>query len=83
MYVTDVHLSPGYNRPVCTLQVEFAKQCGTDGTPDKAKIIKRTLFGRMNPYPQRKVMTFNKHQDDFSFIVRYGDLDFLSEEDLE
>jgi len=31
----------------------------------------------MNPFPQKKVMTFNKHFKDFNFNVTYGDLDFL------
>lgn len=61
--------------------VEFEKQTA-ESAEDKPKIVKRTLFGRMNPYPQKKVMTFNKHVKDFSFNVSYGDLSFLSEDDL-
>lgn len=61
--------------------VEFEKQTA-ESTEDKPKIVKRTLFGRMNPYPQKKVMTFNKHVKDFSFNVSYGDLSFLSADDL-
>jgi len=45
------------------------------------KHVKRTLFGSMNPYPQKKILTFNKHQNDFSFHVGYAELDHLS--DLE
>ena len=26
---------------------------------------------RMNPFPQKKIMTFNKHIKDFSFFVNY------------
>ena len=37
----------------------------------------------MNPFPQKKVMTFNKHLKDFDFNVSYGDLDFMSEEEAE
>ncbi|XP_061188994.1 hypoxia up-regulated protein 1-like isoform X1 [Saccostrea echinata] len=62
--------------------VEFEKQTA-ETTEDKPKVVKRTLFGRMNPYPQKKVMTFNKHVKDFSFNVTYGDLSFLSAEDLK
>lgn len=40
--------------------------------------MKRILFGRSNGYPQRKVLTFPKHQSDFSFSVRYADYEFLS-----
>merc|ERR1711936_326375 len=39
----------------------------------------RTLFSRMNPYPQKKIMTFNKHVKDFTFNVNYADLDYLGE----
>ena len=44
--------------------------------------MKRTLFGRNNPYPQKKVMTFNRNNDDFVFYVNYADLDFVDEEFL-
>merc|ERR1712112_121766 len=35
----------------------------------------------MNPFPQKKVMTFNKHTKDFSFDILYSGLEFLSEAD--
>merc|ERR1719244_850410 len=41
------------------------------------KKVRRTLFSRMNPFPQKKIMTFNKHQADFTFNVNYADLDYL------
>lgn len=63
---------------VFPIVVEFEKQRSPEST-DPPKVIRRTLFGRMNPYPQKKVMTFNKHFDDFNFNVTYGDLDFLPE----
>lgn len=44
--------------------------------------IKRTLFGPMNPYPQKKVITFNKHTDDFSFNVNYAELDHIPSNEL-
>lgn len=44
--------------------------------------IKRTLFGPMNPYPQKKVITFNKHTDDFSFYVNYAELDHIPSHEL-
>ena len=47
-----------------------------------SKIVKRVLFGRMQPYPQKKVITFNKHVRDFAFDVSYGDLDFMSPGEL-
>lgn len=45
--------------------------------------IKRTLFGPMNPYPQKKVITFNKHTDDFAFHVNYAELDHIPSNELQ
>ncbi|XP_076438402.1 hypoxia up-regulated protein 1-like isoform X8 [Babylonia areolata] len=71
-HVRDANIYP--------VNVEFEKQkTAEDGQGATARTIKRTLFGRMNPYPQRKVMTFNKHFKDFTFDVRYGDLEFMPE----
>ncbi|XP_041373563.1 hypoxia up-regulated protein 1-like isoform X3 [Gigantopelta aegis] len=61
--------------------VDFEKHRNAEETMDAGRIIRRTLFGRMNPFPQKKVMTFNKHYADFSFTVGYGDLSFLPEQD--
>merc|ERR1712203_1200628 len=47
------------------------------------KKVRRTLFGRMNPYPQKKIMTFNKHQADFTFYVNYADMDYLGKAEVE
>ncbi|XP_066245009.1 hypoxia up-regulated protein 1 [Euwallacea similis] len=46
-------------------------------TKEGIKTVKRTLFGLMNPYPQKKIITFNKHTDDFNFVTNYADLDYL------
>lgn len=46
------------------------------------KQVKRTLFGLMNPYPQKKIITFNKHTSDFTFKVNYAELEYLSEEEI-
>lgn len=46
------------------------------------KIVKRTLFPPMNPYPQKKVLTFNKHNEDFTFFVNYGNTSHLPESEL-
>jgi len=69
------------------LQVEFErarpKEADSPSSSDSAsKIIKRVLFGHMQPYPQKKVITFNKHVKDFSFDVSYGDLEFMSASEL-
>lgn len=47
------------------------------------KQVKRTLFGPMNPYPQRKIITFNKYRHDFTFSVNYADLDHLPQHEIE
>lgn len=36
----------------------------------------------MNPYPQKKVITFNKHTDDFAFNVNYAELDHIPSNEL-
>lgn len=37
----------------------------------------------MNPYPQRKIITFNKHQQDFDFTVGYAELSHLHENEVK
>ncbi|KAF5302060.1 hypothetical protein FQA39_LY19069 [Lamprigera yunnana] len=59
------------------IQVIFERE--TEGT---IKQVKRTLFGVMNPYPQKKIITFNKHTRDFSFSVNYAELDHLPETEI-
>lgn len=61
------------------LQVAFERDPG-DGAA--VKHVKRALFALMNPYPQKKVITFNKHTDDFEFYVNYGDLERYSPEEI-
>ncbi|XP_069750773.1 hypoxia up-regulated protein 1 isoform X2 [Narcine bancroftii] len=63
------------------IQVEFTRSIEEDGMKN-IKHNKRVLFQRMSPYPQRKVITFNRYTDDFEFFVNYGDMSFLSEHDL-
>ncbi|XP_050666772.1 hypoxia up-regulated protein 1 [Leptidea sinapis] len=59
------------------IQVVFTRN--VDGNE---KLIKRTLFGPMNPYPQKKVITFNKHTGDFTFNVNYAELDHIPSNEL-
>lgn len=40
------------------------------------------LFGRMNSFPQKKIITFNKHMNDFDFHVNYAELDYLSASEI-
>lgn len=49
---------------------------------ENKKTVTRTLFGPMNTYPQKKVITFNKHKTDFEFAVNYADLDYLGAEEI-
>ncbi|CAH0560825.1 unnamed protein product [Brassicogethes aeneus] len=46
------------------------------------KHVKRTLFGLMNPYPQKKIITFNKHISDFNFNVNYAELEYLPDNEV-
>lgn len=64
------------------IQVEFTREVEEDDKSRSLKHNKRILFQRMAPYPQRKVITFNRYTDDFEFYVNYGDLTFLSQDDL-
>lgn len=61
------------------VQVTFARE--TEG--GDIKQVKRTLFGVMNPFPQKKIITFNKHKNDFTFSVNYADLDHLPQHEIE
>ncbi|XP_051164816.1 hypoxia up-regulated protein 1 isoform X3 [Leptopilina boulardi] len=50
---------------------------------NKVKQVKRTLFNKMNAFPQKKILTFNKHTEDFEFNVNYADLDHLPAEEIK
>ncbi|CAF4144239.1 unnamed protein product [Rotaria sp. Silwood2] len=63
------------------INVQFERHSDATMENSEQKLIDRTLFQRNNLYPNRKVMTFNRHIDDFSFDVRYGDLAYLSDTD--
>nr|QQL94691.1 hypoxia up-regulated 1 [Lateolabrax maculatus] len=66
---------------VFPIQVEFTRETDEEGIKT-LKHNKRILFQRMAPYPQRKVITFNRYNDDFAFYINYGDLSFLSQDDI-
>ena len=63
------------------INVQFERHTDPSLDGSEQKVIDRTLFNRNNLYPNRKVMTFNRHTDDFSFNVHYGDLAYLSDTD--
>jgi hypoxia up-regulated 1 len=60
--------------------VDFEREAENEDGTKTLKIVRRTLFSHMNPYPQKKILTFNKHVDDFNFYVSYGDLPVSKEE---
>ncbi|XP_038609730.1 hypoxia up-regulated protein 1 [Tachyglossus aculeatus] len=64
------------------IQVEFSREVEEESGGRSLKHNRRLLFSRMGPYPQRKVITFNRYSHDFHFSVNYGDLGFLGPEDL-
>ncbi|XP_065177494.1 hypoxia up-regulated protein 1-like [Sycon ciliatum] len=43
-----------------------------------SKHVQRVLCSRYTVIPQKKIMTFNKFHDDFSFSLDYGDLSHLA-----
>ena len=63
------------------ISVDFEREYEDDEGKSAIKQVKRSLFARMNPYPQKKIMTFNKHVGDFSFKVQFDELDHLMEEE--
>eukprot|EP00058_Branchiostoma_floridae_P024583 XP_002610073.1 hypothetical protein BRAFLDRAFT_125669 [Branchiostoma floridae] len=65
------------------IEVDFSRPVKNEDGSEGIKVVRRTLFNRMNPFPQKKVMTFNKHTTDFEFHVNYGDLSFLPEEEIK
>ncbi|XP_075460319.1 hypoxia up-regulated protein 1 isoform X2 [Ascaphus truei] len=65
------------------IQVEFTREVEEEDQSKSLKHNKRILFQRLAPYPQRKVITFNRYTDDFQFNINYGDLGFLGPEDLQ
>ena len=48
----------------------------------KTKVVDRTIFNKMNAFPIKKAMTFNRMQDDFSFTMKYSNLGFLTKDEL-
>merc|ERR1711874_525505 len=65
------------------IDVDFTREIeAEDDAEPGMKRVKRTLFSRMNPFPQKKIMTFNKHVKDFTFNVNYADLDYLGDTEV-
>jgi len=71
-YVKDANMYP--------IAVDFERHQLTEGGhKEAAGIVRRVLFDRNNIYPQKKIMTFNKHHSDFSFSINYADLSSFDE----
>ncbi|XP_042330358.1 hypoxia up-regulated protein 1 isoform X2 [Sceloporus undulatus] len=68
---------------VFPIQVEFTREVEEEDKSKSLKHNRRILFQRMAPYPQRKVITFNRYTDDFEFHINYADMGFMSEHDLQ
>ena len=63
------------------INVQFERHADPNQNQAEQKLIDLALFSRNNLFPNRKVMTFNRHTDNFNFTVHYGDVSFLSETD--
>ncbi|KAK8719418.1 hypothetical protein OTU49_014050, partial [Cherax quadricarinatus] len=57
--------------------VDFERQIENEDGSTSTKVVKRSLFALGNSYPQKKVMTFNKHVADFNFSVNYAENEYL------
>lgn len=58
------------------IQVTFERE-------GKEKLFKRNLFNLMTSYPQKRVITFSKNTEDFSFNVTHGELDHLTTNEIK
>ncbi|KAK3850211.1 hypothetical protein Pcinc_043076 [Petrolisthes cinctipes] len=66
---------------VFPIEVDFEREVETQEGTKVTKTVKRSLFPTGNTYPQKKVMTFNKHNSDFVFSVNYGNNEHLSKQE--
>ncbi|CAL8104696.1 unnamed protein product [Calicophoron daubneyi] len=63
------------------IAVDFERAPGSEkdsksnpSSGEQSPFIRRVLFPRGNPFPQKKAITFNRHTDDLSFFMNYVDL---------
>lgn len=63
--------------------MDFQREYELEDKSTGIKIVKRILFGRNNGIPLKKIITFNRHVKDFEFFVNYGELGFLTDEELK
>ena len=52
--------------------MSFVKSTVDSEGVTNSRLVTRTLFQTGNSYPQKKLLTFNRHTDDFSFSIHYG-----------
>uniref|UniRef100_T1IXH5 Hypoxia up-regulated protein 1 n=1 Tax=Strigamia maritima TaxID=126957 RepID=T1IXH5_STRMM len=80
------HLSQGFkvkkflikDAVLFPIQVDFERELENG---KETKNVSRTLFARGNPYPLKKVITFNRLSNDaFTFRVNYGKIEMPSED---
>ena len=65
------------------IDVDFERKIESEeGDEEKVKKVSRTLFSKMNPFPQKKVMTFNKQVEDFTFNVNLNELEHIPKEEM-
>merc|ERR1719234_1160166 len=55
------------------VDVQFERSSSKEDTP---KQVNRNLYHRLDPVPQKKIMTFNRKTEDFTFNISYGDVSF-------
>jgi len=65
---------------VFPIDVNFERHFEDDEGKPAKKTVNKALFGRMNPFPQKKIMTFNKFQDDFEFHANMNALELENSE---
>merc|ERR1711902_194384 len=61
------------------IDVNFERHFEDDEGKPAKKTVNKALFAKMNPFPQKKIMTFNKFQDDFDFHANINNLEYLDE----
>ena len=64
-------------------KVNFERFAGEGEIRDPKNLVKRVLFDRANAFPQKKVMTFAKHNYNFDFDVAYGEMAYLDERNIQ
>ncbi|XP_043238713.1 hypoxia up-regulated protein 1-like [Amphibalanus amphitrite] len=76
--VMKFHIKDYVKQPI---GVDFERDSEEGGVVTTRK-VHRNLFTLGNPYPQKKVITFNRSQQDFGFTVNLGDLSHLPPEEV-